>query len=169
MNIIIVNSSSSSFIVAFPKVPATVEELQSMLFDKDQAKYPAPDEEGDYWDRFPVRDVAETVFSDMHDGPMEEGDLLDAFKNSYFSSDEFIHNDHGLSLSKSLEERYAWLRKQNDLALEYGAAELKRFKDHNDGSVFYRFEYGDNCGEMECVMEHGNLFRKLRHVQISHH
>ncbi|KKK77527.1 hypothetical protein LCGC14_2852710, partial [marine sediment metagenome] len=48
------NSSSSSFIVAFPKIPKNQNELQTMLFG-DKESYGTP------WQNWPAQQVASTV------------------------------------------------------------------------------------------------------------
>ena len=52
------NSSSSSFLVAFDKIPTSVEELQKMLFG-DYERY------GYYEKSYSTKEISEIVFKDM--------------------------------------------------------------------------------------------------------
>ena len=35
--------------------------------------------------------------------------------------------------------------------------------------IYFRFSYSDNDGSFFVAMEHGNLFRYMNHLRISHH
>jgi L-rhamnose mutarotase len=43
------------------------------------------------------------------------------------------------------------------------------FLNQNSNAFFARFEYSDNDGTFGSVMEHGDIFRKLNSIRISHH
>ena len=45
----------------------------------------------------------------------------------------------------------------------------KLFVKDNKGKVAYFFEYSDNDSEFFSEMEHGDTFRVLKHLMISHH
>jgi len=46
-------------------------------------------------------------------------------------------------------------------------SDAKAFMDDNKGAFFAILSYADENGET--TLEHGNIFRKLPHVTISHH
>lgn len=162
------NSSSSSFVVAFPKAPESVEEVKAVLFDADQAQYPDPYDPGGY----PVDEVAQIVFDDLkRDGPLKPKDLgkhlshLDGYDRvpDWAVVDKPTKEWPGFDASD--EEWNAYNKAFN----EYGQRLAKSFKKKYPGSVFYHFEYGDHDGPLFCAMEHGNLFHKLPHIRISQH
>ena len=62
-----------------------------------------------------------------------------------------------------------YAQKELNLKIMYAElvqAELKKFAE---GGVVYKFHYSDEDGELYCAMEHGDIFKKLKHVRISHH
>lgn len=158
------NSSSSSFVVAFPKVPETVEEMQAMLFHSEKWFYGwdyswDASREPDLW---PTEEIAERVFGDMGE-PMTEGQA--ALEISYYEDDSisYPHYSRDNEAYRAAQEEYA--RLQSELAERKSVEFLKE----NKGCAIFRFEYSDNDGAQSSAMEHKNLFKRLPHVRISHH
>ncbi|MDD5589186.1 MAG: hypothetical protein PHP92_03980 [Candidatus Nanoarchaeia archaeon] len=172
------NSSSSSFIVKFPKIPKTAKELQKMLFGNNKINKP-------YDDAFETLELAECVFKDMkaqkdkieyYSYPNKKMSvneiIMDLLINSWevgkevdriFGKDYFeIHKD-GRSPEeiKKDEQECAMIEKQvaNRVYNDF----MKK-----DGRV-YIFHYGDDDGPFYCVLEHGGTFNRLEHLRISHH
>jgi len=58
---------------------------------------------------------------------------------------------------------------QRKLANKLAEADLKKFLEDNKGKYIARFTYSDNDGSVPSMMEHGNIFRNLNHITISHH
>ena len=77
------NSSSSSFIVKFPKVPKTAQELQKMLFGDQEVIQP-------FDDAFPASVLAETVFNDMQEPKSVNTNeaITDLLTNSWEAGEE---------------------------------------------------------------------------------
>ena len=170
------NSSSSSFVVAFDKTPATKTELRDLMFDPDQTRYPEPYGDG----FFPTEEVVNVVWGNMQEpatddewggidgsGPMTAEQVRSEFNNGYLEGEpdrwrslsDFDNDDEWrASLDAVEKEREKYARKVAD-----------EFMGENPGKVFFRFHYSDNDGSFYCAMEHGNLFHKLTHFRISHH
>ena len=71
------NSSSSSFIIALPKKPESVKELQKMFFEEDKFFEP-------YWgsdNKYTAKKTAEILFRDMKEIDYEDFDDVDEAKN----------------------------------------------------------------------------------------
>jgi hypothetical protein len=71
------NSSSSSFIVIFPKKPKTKEELKEMMFDKHTKNI-----QTDWGEPVTVDRVVETVFNDLNEPQSEQG-IIDELSSRY--------------------------------------------------------------------------------------
>lgn len=71
-------------------------------------------------------------------------------------------NEERQSLWKNYE-------KQRRLTRKIARADAKKFlEDHPDAFIF-ETSYSDNDGEHMSIMEHGNIFKNLPHVRVSHH
>lgn len=144
----VTNSSSSSFIVVFDKLPETVEEMKKLLFD-DAESYSHP------YDRIgiPTIQVAETVFNDAK--PIEnEDELLELFK--------------GLEWGNYYRDNRDW-EIVTKLVTEGAIPKMKDFLEKHKGKTICVFNYGDEDGSYYCALEHGDLFSPLEHVRISNH
>lgn len=60
-------------------------------------------------------------------------------------------------------------KKKRSLMDELSKIDAKRFLKDNKGKYICVFEYSDNDGEFGCAMEHGEIFKSLPHVRVSHH
>ena len=59
---------------------------------------------------------------------------------------------------------------EHDRLTKIAATELADpFWEANKDKYLYALEYSDNEGQKGCVLEHGNVFRNIPHIQISHH
>lgn len=162
------NSSSSSFIVTFEKVPKSKEELQKILFG-ERKEYPSP-----YGTEFFSTDqVADIVWTDMQKGPLTNRaqireeisrgypaniphwleDCIEMEPPRYEDFKKSIGKDH----SSSTYDHEAF-----EKAYEKWAAQFERIaageEALQEGRVFL-FEYADEDGPLGCAMEHGTLFQ----------
>ena len=168
------NSSSSSFLVIFPKEPKSMEDVKKMLFDEGQTHF-----SGLYSDEvFTVENVAETVWSDIKNQEKNDYDAaIEILSNGYYDdidAPKYEDYDHIKDWRKRSElysdavNKYA-RKKANEF---FNERKLKLKKINNEEineCVFYNFEYSDNDGEYNSSLEHSNLFEKLKHFKISNH
>jgi hypothetical protein len=185
------NSSSSSFIVGFPKLPSSSKDLEKMMFDS-----PGEVQHCDFCKATPTIEVAKQVFKDMSDGNFKSARLtkrkaLEVILEGNFpgrppwnrkenSESEKIekayHEETGKDIYdeaadpvvvklfwKTRKKEWALGRKMNIVAAK---AFLEGFWSHVKGKKVFRFEYGD---DIHGNIEHGNVFRKFPHVRISKH
>lgn len=181
------NSSSSSFVVAFPSMPQSQEELKEMMFPScgmDESIEPVHDWQGSYT----VRRVVEQVFNDIKDGldlvnKAEDDDFwLEYFEAEYEEINkkleieypelcaecEAYYRDRD-STSKHLDG-YLKLREIKDrIWKEESSKIMNAFFDANKGKVFIPFEFSDESGCFQSFLEHGNIFRNLSHYVMSRH
>lgn len=156
----ITNSSSSSFIVAFDKIPETAEEMRNILFDENQILFENPYvfDAGDV-DGWNTEDVAKIVFEQTKLAMAV--DVLDELCGDIDLDWDLFRDDDGNINWSSLEK-----------ARQNRAKEKMKHLIEKEGwknKVIAIYEYSDNDGELQTAMEHGNLFRRLPHIRISKH
>ena len=162
------NSSSSSFVVLFPKEPQNVEDVKSMLFGDIKIYYGYYGT--DYWS---TDQVANTVWSDICG--QQKNDLEKAreiLSNDYNSPDydDFSYiedkNERWKAYSAALENYGKKLLKD---FFNFRKLKLKKLNNETIDAVLYCFEYSDNDGSYGNALENGNLFEKLKYIKISNH
>jgi hypothetical protein len=57
----------------------------------------------------------------------------------------------------------------DDLTYKCAESDAKAFFADNKEKHIKFFEYSDNDGTFGCVMEHGDIFNKLKNIRFSHH
>jgi hypothetical protein len=164
------NSSSSSFIVTFPKKPESKEELAEIMGDCHPLGYTRDQE-------YVLKNVWE--------------DLQPQLNNPSYIADSILFENYEVDFSNDL---YDYQYRLNDLFSEclysFGDAVwnntvsekevLKKFYNTilekineseqkvNDTTEFVaRFHYSDEGSQGD--LEHGEIFRNLEHRRISHH
>jgi len=147
------NSSSSSFLVAFKKVPKNAEELQQLMFGVDESI--------GYCDStLSIKTAAEIVFHDMED--QKYPTVSDMMKEIQGGLVGHYGKSPNWSDDKAIEK---WESK----LIKIDIVTLREFLIANKGSRIFIFKYSDNDRGNNCVMEHGEVFRKLPHLHASHH
>lgn len=152
------NSSSSSFIVAFPKgfVPTT-QSVADLLFGGTEGTQCYYDNCADYG--VMARVIAGDMQSQKPDDPVA---IMKEVKSNIDHDMEDYRNPMGSP------QRYDWdaLDKAVNEAAAKETTQLMSKWVHND---IYVFEYSDNDGSMKCSMEHGGTFDKIEHIRVSKH
>lgn len=167
------NSSSSSFVVAFPEKPGSVDELQSMMFTRFQ-EYVQP-----YDHAVPAKEICRIVFNEIYSQKesaskerimenlaglytqmlyrlMGESDFPHPEKDDYSTVEEY-----GIAMRKHWEERDIKAREWEERA-------ARKFMEENKGAFILCTSYADDDSFL-AVMEHGDIFRNLKHIQVGHH
>lgn len=185
------NSSSSSFIVGFPKLPSSPEELETMMFGSPGEVQPY-----DFCKATTTIEVAKQVFKDMSAGDFKSARLTkrkalevvlegnfpgsppyDRGENSESEKIEAAYKEEtGKYLNdetadpvvvklfrKTQEKEWVLGRKMEKIAAK---AFLEGFWPQVKGKKVFRFEYSDDT---HGNIEHGNVFRRFPHVRISKH
>ena len=158
------NSSSSSFIVAFPEKPKSVEHVQQMMFG-DLIDFPNPYVWEGRTPSFPTSQIAQTVWFEIQ--AQKPNDM----KNIIEASDGWMEDAPELDYSPDMTKKQrdiAW-KKYMDNYKKYQKEFANRFMDGKENQFVYTFSYSDNDGEYFTVMEHGGIFDNLKHKQISRH
>ena len=172
------NSSSSSFIVAFPREPKNVSDVKEMLF-KETDNYLNPYPYGNDEYSWPTDVVSKTVFDDIC--AQKKNDIENAINE--MSSGTIVNDDNApdydnYSHIKDYSKRYDAFNSDNRIYIKNKIKNLLNIRklkldkingDSDETSVLYCFEYSDNDSTYFSALEHGNLFEKLKYVRISKH
>ena len=187
------NSSSSSFIVGFAKIPETIEEMRSLLFpDGDHREDIGFRRDAEYWT---PEHVAEKVFQDLtrepdgwHDGSeaslkkvVEEiGTWEIAEKMQSFPFEKMREVDLKFMAKHEVRTSQFWMSYADwtqarcevldawmtEIEAEFQKHIAEKYPDLVGLELRY-FCYSDEDGEG--VLEHGGTFDNVPHVRISHH
>jgi len=155
------NSSSSSFVVAFSKIPHSIEDVKNEMFDIDTELIKDPFYEDEAYEAWLV---AKTVFDDIKEQHSNNYDMIfESVRHGWFDGcDELLQQYHFYDNDTDWNE----LEKKLDEA----AKELvDQFIDDNKIKQIFVLEYSDNDGKYQSFLEHGNIFRNLPNLQISYH
>jgi hypothetical protein len=183
------NSSSSSFIVGFDTKPQTADELRKLMFPDGQQYVSA------YDDPVSTDQVVEAVFADLQSAPeiMSPGELIDEISHGYFPGypegghyefadevEQAYKIEFGTNVRDAEKEGrpgwhkrwYAAFQKDNDAFDKVLRAAAENYANtlwpELKGKKLFRFEYEDHT-PLGATMEHGDIFKSLSHVRVSHH
>lgn len=161
------NSSSSSFVVAFPENVKTTEEVKKYLFgDLEHVEY------YDYGTS--TLEAAKCIADDMKGQRGGKKRIQDALRGGYQHGAPDFENFRIPDPSNPQKRKW-------DLEIDWKAYEkaTKAFekelyenfmKQVPEGYKVYTFHYSDNDGAFFCTMEHGDVFDAAAvHLRISHH
>lgn len=181
------NSSSSSFLVAFDKLPESENELKILMFPNrtnDQVEI--------YGYVAEIDRIVERVFRDIKDNPKYKnlndlkasamyGSTLEhhfAGWNIYKEAKVKLEKDYPdlyLSLNnysqdpRSINERQEAWQKEEEISNELALEAASKWFEENPAEVYVEFEYSDNEGEFETILEHYGIFDDMRCKTTSHH
>lgn len=169
------NSSSSSFIVSFPKEPKSLEDVKNMLFPNGEKTYFGYYAE-DFWS---IDQVAQTVWRDICDQKKNDYEaVLQELQHasSYDDSeapdyDDYDHIVDWKERHRKLDEAYEkYAKKKIKEFFNTRKDKLKKLNGEKvDDKFVYIFEYSDNDGTYGSALEHGDLFKNIKHLKISKH
>jgi len=179
------NSSSSSFIVGFEKIPMTQAELKDMMFP------PSGYMKFNELDNLSIDVIVARVWSDLYilkpvkscaiDEELSNGDFVYHIQTDYTEVDAIDKKyEKVYGVLKPWHEYEDWAKEHREASDRAWAdyhekvkAEVKKFKKDNwkklglAGKIIFCFNYSDNKGEE--LLEHEDIFANLPHIQISHH
>ena len=177
------NSSSSSFIVAFPRQPESVEDVLDMMFGAD-----APDTVEAYGDYVvATRDVVDQIWHDVQQQlsrlPLSRIQIADELQEAALQSTPLYGKVRELQARGELPDPWSdWNTKsqqqrdresavvaayQDELAAPVVEQMLKQILTQD--AFVCQFEYSDNDETLGIVMEHGEIFARLPHQRVSRH
>jgi hypothetical protein len=164
------NSSSSSFVVIFPREPKNATDVKNMLFSRGETFYSNPYGKGGW----SVDDVSETVWADISSQEKNDMEKAKDILSSGYDDDAPDYNDYRTN-NKMDWDGYRSARKiyaDKRLKEFFNTRKMKLQKLNDepvDGGVLYCFSYSDNDGLYGSALEHGGLFDNLKHIIINNH
>ena len=178
------NSSSSSFVIAFPHKPKSVEDVKEMLFGKQEWHYTGYISGDDNSDT-PTLPIAEHVFAKIkkkatkkemfeslvHGWFSSYHDLLETLPGCYHKSyeskewKELNKLKHGSPEWHELHDKI--YKKEDEENNRRAKAIIKVFMLTNSKSYFVVMDFSDNDGE--AIEEHTEIFGRLPHIRTSYH
>ena len=162
----ITNSSSSSFVVAWPFKIKTLDDV--LKFISNEAKAEVVFSDSKKQKGYVITETKNVIklladkldgghLTGYHDyGHWEENFL----KRNNITYDQIHTNKQWLHLLWDEQEK---LREITSIKNAF------EFIETNTGLFLYVYDYGDDDGEFYSEMEHGGTFNNLQHIQVSHH
>jgi hypothetical protein len=165
------NSSSSSFLVVFDKLPEDALDVHRLLFG------PEPSTVSVYDNAAKTIDVAQQVWEDIKEQldklPYSKEFVFEEFENEAYirAYNEFEPRRNALyRAGKNYNEVARLLEDEEEARRNQLQKELSDvFLQRSEGKVILSFTYSDKKGEFEALLEHGDIFNHLQHVRISNH
>ena len=190
------NSSSSSFILKFDKIPETKEELRIMLYGENPPIFTA------HWDddAISTEQVASIIFNDIESAHiMDIDDVISQIRSEvYFSEysgsegrdfvvgseyiDEFDKIYDAIVQKDKTFSKMRWVEKNSDISWEDHHKEMdemakplldiieKIIRDkYTKGEMFIETEYSDNDGQVFSYIEHSDVLNPIMVQRFSHH
>lgn len=155
------NSSSSSFVIGFPKKPETVAEMKETLFPEGKSQSIQC-----YGSTYGADQVAETVFNDIKDQkPLTKKKILAAIREGEFEGMPRYPD----SIFRLNGQAYhdAWAKYEADRLVAAQAFYEKKLATSK--LKYFEVEYSDNDGDYGSTLEHGDTFSNITHIRVSHH
>ena len=152
------NSSSSSFVVAFPSIPQNVKEMQKLIFGDEEIFNSGLD----YYElnEYSTKSFADVIFDDFKgQSPATRDQIKKEFNAGYLD---------GSPESPSYTDKKEW-DKWEQANKKYCDNIAEQFIKKSKSKFFYIFSYSDNDGGFYGTMEHGEIFKRLHYYRISHH
>lgn len=177
----ITNSSSSSFMVGWPRKIMYLKDVIKYIPDRSKAKQVFKDAKNnqhiiqlDPNDKNLIEDLAQhiTVGSMEHLCSQPEHRKYWKEKLHYRKYELDFKERHNITeedLNKNYYYRHLLYEERKIYTLEIAREIARDFCEQNKFYYLYKFEYGDNEGDFFSDMEHGNTFSLLPHIKINKH
>lgn len=169
----VTNSSSSSFIVIFPKKLESIEDLINYM-PKWKAEVVLRDSE----EQIPLKidlgiKQVDVSLIDVIYGILFEKLDKDTCDDIILEITDVIKDkteDYKLKYPDYINLKVEKILSDNNYySSDYDTDEFKELMLKNDKGFIYSFHYADEDGEFWSKMEHGGTFDELPHIRISHH
>lgn len=170
----VTNSSSSSFIVVFPKKIETIDDIKKYMsenkaktvFEDSINQEPIQIKFEEDGKRIEMYELIEHIISKYTD-PYIAKDIVEEIK-------DILNQDFPVLVPIDQEEYvlYKAQKSDNDWDESFNVDDPDKLKDlirQNKNGFIYRYVYSDEDGKWGAEMEHGETFSELPHIRIYHH
>ena len=157
------NSSSSSFVVAFPKgFVATEESVKELLFAGQSGIH--------FYDHsISVDQAASVIARDMKaQTPNVHESIIGAMGGHLPGAPDY----DDFTIPEAGKSKYDWKidwEAYEKAGTAFREKMLENMKAEFGDADIYCFEYSDNDGELYCTLEHGDTFSAVPHLRVSNH
>lgn len=170
------NSSSSSFVVAFPSKPDSEQKLRDMMFPPTMTEVQPYDSSS----AIPVADIVKQVLKEIKaQGRTASQARIARYLHGWSWLEEY--NMYGSDYDRDLkpeefdtieayrEARDKRYKEENERHAAIEEAKAEKFKERHKNAFILVTSYADEDGNFFSTMEHSWIFRNLEHIQISNH
>lgn len=160
------NSSSSSFLLMFKKIPKSREDVQSYIWPKISMI-------GNPYDSlecYPVSQAADAVWEQIKEQkPCTREYLISELSGGWepYEMAEKIIGKYDCDFTEVEKIEY-YKKKEKLVKLECEKLCTELLKKYKKLKI-YRVSFSDNDGPFNSTMEHGNVFKNIPNKQFSHH
>jgi hypothetical protein len=166
----VTNSSSSTFVVAFPKRVTSFEHVKQFISRDDKALQVYKDCKNQKAKK--INPANKTLLKKLAE-EFSHGYISDIVNGLSFSEMQKNFCEREGITTQQLYDNRSWLKsfyeERSAIELKAGLVKATEFVEQNNGSYLYIFNYGDEDGDFYSEMEHGGTFNKLPHITISKH
>lgn len=160
----VTNSSSSAFVVAFPKRIKFLDDVKKYIEDKKaETVFNDAINQRPFIAKAAGKKVLKKVTNELNSGYYPTApdwlDDFEAFKKKHSLSTAEVYR----TFLKEFEENFE--KKCNEVL----GPIAKKFLTEAEGQYIYFFEYSDEDGQYFSELEHGSTFKLLKHLIISKH
>lgn len=163
----ITNSSSSSFIVAWPKRVKKIEDVTKFISNESHAEVMFRDimKKKAFYNGSRIKSLTTNMAEEIISGWVAELQSTHDFEKE-FCQREGITND---DLRRNRSWRDIFFDEERMRNVKEAVVLAKKFLKRNRGSYVYFFEYGDEGGGIYAELEHENNWGGLPCIRISKH
>jgi len=161
----VTNSSSSAFIVAFPKRIKYFEDIIDYIYPEEKAEVVFNDavKQKPFKANPKGKCIREQVFATLESGYLDASPSYSKEIDAFRENNCLTHNETYSKFYDDFEKSY--IKKCHKVL----NPTITNFLKKTEGQYIYFFEYGDEDGQFMSEMEHGNTFRRLKHLRVSKH
>jgi len=166
----VTNSSSSSFIVMFPKKVLEFDDVFQHIHRVDVCHRILKDTLQQTPTLLSSKDAHVLYLTDLEEGYLYDDIIIDKkllFKSSNKLEKEWsgdMYNIHKIS-----GEAKKWMNYQNDIRFQETKEYIKFLLNKYGEGYIYRLVYCDEYSQFESMIEHGDTFKNLPHIRFSYH
>jgi len=166
----VTNSSSSSFIVMFPKRVLEFDDVFQHINRVDVCHRVLKDDLHQMPTLLSAKDAHVVYLTDLEEGHLFEDIVIDK-KLLFKSSEELEEGWTGdmYDIHKISGEAKKWMNYQYDIRFQEAKEYIKFLLTKYGEGYIYRLVYCDENSSFESMIEHGNTFKNLPHIQFSYH
>ncbi len=176
------NSSSSNFIVAFPRKPKSIEDTLEMMFGTQNVHY-VSFYGGKNCTEVDTLEIAESVFRDIKENKRKatKKQMIKSLTEGYFSfyEDEEMfpgnYSNHkevfklDINKEEDAKEMYRLFDESSKINKKRATAIVEFFMSDNQDKWVTTLAYADEDGNWGSILEHTGIFDRLEHIKTSCH